>query len=159
MNNSNRSFIFCPRCGEKNLIGAKFCTHCGHSLVNIMTSTSSERTTTANDSTEKNSNTATENLLGPKETARPNQQQKVHWKPILLTAIGIMVVLLAIIGGKALIDHRNQVNTAWYFNYEKDRKNHVSIDRIWRSQNFWGQEKSYDSYFFKHGGNLCTHRL
>ncbi|WP_226906809.1 zinc-ribbon domain-containing protein [Lacticaseibacillus paracasei] len=38
MNNSNRSFIFCPRCGEKNLIGAKFCTHCGHSLVNIMTS-------------------------------------------------------------------------------------------------------------------------
>ncbi|EPD04905.1 hypothetical protein Lpp78_08485 [Lacticaseibacillus paracasei subsp. paracasei CNCM I-2877] len=119
MNNSNRSFIFCPRCGEKNLIGAKFCTHCGHSLANIMTSTSSERTTTANDSTEKNSNTATENLLGPKETARPNQQQKVHWKPILLTAIGIMVVLLAIIGGKALIDHRNQVNTAWYFNYEK----------------------------------------
>lgn len=122
MDSSNRNFIFCPHCGEKNLIGAKFCTHCGHSLVNIKTGTSFKSNTAAKNSKERNSNTATNNRLEMKSAANPNRLHKVRWKPLLITAIGIVAVILAIIGGKAFLDYSNQVNTIWYSNSNPDAK-------------------------------------
>lgn len=122
MDSSNRNFIFCPHCGEKNLIGAKFCTHCGHSLVNIKTGTSFKSNTAAKNSKERDSNTAANNRLEMKSAANPNRLRKVRWKPLLITAIGVVAVILAIIGGKAFLDYRNQVNTVWYANSNFDNK-------------------------------------
>lgn len=117
MGNSNKGVIFCPRCGTKNLVGAKFCIHCGYSLAGIKVDNSmanspaSEVVTTDKQQTE--SSTSSVVATSTRKRRQGNKQRK----RVIFTLMGVVIVMLGIIGGKTFLDHRKAANAAWYATY------------------------------------------
>lgn len=138
MKNSNKGVIFCPRCGARNLVGAKFCIHCGYSLVGIKVDNSVENTQVNEHETVATQQAKTKTSSVEATSTRKRKPRSPQWKPAALLVLGLFVIVLGVISWKTLLESSvaSKSSAGSYSYYYPLLKNHESL-RGMSDENFY----------------------